>query len=222
MNEIHPLGELLQEVMDRNGWSLRALSKRASDLGFAMSHSNFGRLKDEPVVSMKGETIKMLAQVLKVSESRVAEAVLGSMGVDAPAFPEQPKLKDVVRTTSEFSERDQRILLSVIDAMRDESGADGHAVNQDYQGNSRRQSVRAVAPAGDAGPGQKTGPRGYEAEDSLDQHGISQVSGPDAENIPVPPLEQLAAHPNLKSEREKWEEIHGERGEECQDLRTDG
>jgi len=87
----------------------------------------------------------------------------------------------------------------------------------DTSDNSTPPRLRSVAPAGDAGPGQKTGPRGYEAEDALDQHGITQISGPDAENIPVPPLEQLAAHPNLKSAREKWEEIHGERGEENQE-----
>lgn len=38
---------------------------------------------------------------------------------------------------------------------------------------------------------------------------------PDVET--PPPFEQLAAHPDLKTEHEKFEEQYGERGEENQD-----
>ncbi|MFJ2618204.1 hypothetical protein [Glutamicibacter sp. NPDC087344] len=34
----------------------------------------------------------------------------------------------------------------------------------------------------------------------------------------APPVDQIAAHPNFKSKRQKWEEKYGERGEESQDL----
>lgn len=206
MNEIHPLGELLQEVMDRNGWSLRALSSRADSLGFKMSHSNFGRLKDEPVSSMKGETIKMLARVLKVSETRVASAVLASMGITPGSDDDQRGLVDFVRTSSEVSARDQRILLSVIDAMReDESGTNGQQGNQD---SNPPKPLRSVAPTSDTSQGQKTEPEGS----------IIEYHGAEAEKYPAPPIESLAAHPTFETEHEKFERQHGTRGEETQDL----
>lgn len=193
VNEIHPLGELIQEVMDRNAWSLRGLSSRADRLGFKMSHSNFGRLKDEPITSMKGETIKMLAQVLKVPEARVAAAILDSMGVANDGSQDHLDLADFVRTSSEVSARDQRILLSVIGAMRDdESGSNGQPAPANNDAPPR---LRAVAPEGDARPGQKTKP-----EQSID---IS--------------IHDLAAHPYFETEHEKFERLHGERGEENQD-----
>ena len=195
MNEIHPLGELIQEVMDRNEWSLRGLSSRADQLGFKMSHSNFGRLKDEPITSMKGETIKMLAKVLKVSEARVATATLDSMGIANDGSQERLALADFVRTSSEVSARDQRILLSVIGAMRDdESGINGQSERDNP--NPAGSPLRAVAPTGDPSPGQKTEP-GY---------GITELHGDEARNIPVPPREQLAAHPKMKTRREQLNE----------------
>ncbi|WP_434922909.1 hypothetical protein ACR9WD_05830 [Glutamicibacter sp. PAEs-4] len=200
MNEIHPLGELIQEVMDRNEWSLRGLSSRADQLGFKMSHSNFGRLKDEPITSMKGETIKMLAKVLKVPEARVATAILDSMGVANDGSQERVALTDFVRTSSEVSARDQRILLSVIGAMRDdESGSNGQPERDNPD--STGPHLRTVASEGNARPGQKTAP-GY---------GITELHGEEARSIPVPPRERLAAHPKVKTKREQLDEETGER-----------
>ncbi|MGP7815384.1 hypothetical protein [Glutamicibacter soli] len=203
MNEIHALGALLQEAMDRNGWSLRALSARADARGFKMSHSNFGRLKDEPVTSMKGETIKMLSQVLQVPESRVAAAALASMNIDLPTVEDQRPLLDLVLSSNELSARDQRILLSVISAMRDdESGTDGQP-DPEAPNASKPPRLRAVAPTSDSGAGQKTGLT--EAEDK----------------VTPPPIEQLAAHFPFETEHEKFERLHGERGEENQDPGSD-
>lgn len=196
MNEIHALGALLQEAMDRNGWSLRALSARADARGFKMSHSNFGRLKDEPVTSMKGETIKMLSQVLQVPESRVAAAALASMNIDLPTVEDQRPLLDLVLSSNELSARDQRILTSVISAMRDdESGTNGQP-EPEAPNASKPPHLRAVAPASDPGTGQKTGP-----DDS-----IIEFHGAEAEKYPAPPIEQLAAHPKVKTRREQLDE----------------
>ncbi|GGJ74590.1 hypothetical protein GCM10007173_36970 [Glutamicibacter ardleyensis] len=180
--------------MDRNSWSLRALSSRADSLGFKMSHSNFGRLKDEPVSSMKGETIKMLARVLKVSETRVASAVLASMGITPGSDDDQQGLVDFVRTSSEVSARDQRILLSVIDAMReDESETNGQQGNYDAH---PPRPLRSVAPTSDTSQGQKTDP-----DDS-----IIEFHGAEAKKYPAPPIESLAAHPKVKTVREQLDE----------------
>ncbi|HJX78591.1 hypothetical protein [Glutamicibacter sp.] len=175
-----------------------------------MSHSNFGRLKDEPVSSMKGETIKMLAQVLKVSEAQVADAVLASMGIDSSAGKEQPALAEFVRTSSEVSDRDQRILLSVIDAMRDkESGTNGQHDNQDP---NPPKPLRAVAPTSDASQGQKTEPEGS----------IIEFHGAEALEYPAPPIESLAAHPKVKTVREQLDEQTDERYADKQGPRDEG
>lgn len=200
VNELHPLGKLIQGVMDRNGWSLRGLSKQAADAGFSMSHTNLGRIKDDPVTSMKAETIRMLAQILRVPESRVTQAVLESMGIAHQPLTDSPSLVEVVRTSTEISERDRRIITSVLDAMSD-TRSEANRDNQDkLQTNPPgKRTLRAVGSSGEAVKGQK----------------IPHPDDPDFET--PPPLEQLAAHPYFKTEHEKFEEAHGERGEENQD-----
>lgn len=172
-----------------------------------MSHSNFGRLKDEPVTSMKGETIKMLSQVLQVPESRVAAAALASMNIDLPTVEDQRPLLDLVLSSNELSARDQRILLSVISAMRDdESGTNGQP-DPEAESTPKPPSLRAVAPTSDAGPGQKTGP-----DDS-----IIEFHGAEAEKYPAPPIEQLAAHPKVKTKREQLDEHANEQDNQSED-----
>lgn len=116
--ELHPLGKLIDEVQRRNGWSLRALQKRGEDLGLhRVSHANLGRLKGEPLVSVKGSNIKELSAVLGVPESVVARAALASMGVTLPreaATPEEAVWADVT-----LSERDKRVVLAALRTMRE-------------------------------------------------------------------------------------------------------
>lgn len=87
-----------------------------------------------------------------------------------------------------------------------------HAPPQDHHDNlpdpHSKPPLRAVAPKGDTRPGQKASPEDL---------GVTEIFGEEARNYPLPDLDQMAAHPNFKSKREKWEEAHGERGEENQD-----
>ncbi|TDU27063.1 hypothetical protein EDF61_104139 [Arthrobacter sp. JUb115] len=69
-----------------------------------------------------------------------------------------------------------------------------------------------MAPEGDPRPGQKTNPGDL---------GVTEIFGEEARNYPLPNLDQMAAHPNFKSKRQKWEEAYGERGEESQDSGED-
>ena len=119
VNALHPLGELIDSVLTRNGWSTRDLANRSRTAGEYMSHTNFGRLKNEPLVSIKGATVKLLARVLQVPESVVAAAALDSMGVER-GFDAKPDIATAVHNSIDLSARDRKIILTVIDAMRDE------------------------------------------------------------------------------------------------------
>ncbi|MEV8180300.1 helix-turn-helix transcriptional regulator [Specibacter sp. NPDC078692] len=116
MNATHPLGELIQSAQDKNGWSTRDLQRRAESLGLDMKHSNFSRLKNQELVSIKGTVIHALADVLQVPVHRVAQAAMASMGVEVPVT--QPALEDVVRDSQEFSARDRQIIQGLVDTIR--------------------------------------------------------------------------------------------------------
>lgn len=203
MNELHPLGRLIQAAQDREGWSTRDMEKQAERNGFSMKHSNFSRLKIEPVVAIKASQIQVLASVLGVSEQAVAFAAVESMGVNLDA--QAATLEDSLRYTTDLSTRDQRLILSLVTAMRDEkSGTNGR------QGNLRTDvssTARRLAPAGDSRSGQKS---------DLDD-GVIELHGDEARSIPVPPREQLAAHPKVKTTREQLDEETSEHHVENQD-----
>lgn len=202
MNEMHPLGKLIQVTQDRNGWSTRDLQRMAELRGYRMSHTNFSRLKNEEVVSIKGSLIKLLSDVIGLPETKVARAAMASMGVDLQI--DETAVDDAVRNSNEFSERDRRIITSVLDAMRDTRGDTGYDNTNNPQTNPPgKRTLRAVGPSGEVSQEQK----------------IPHQDDPDFE-IP-PPIEQLAAHPNFKTQHEKFEEAYGERGEENQDPDDD-
>ncbi|MBM6622633.1 hypothetical protein JTF08_13540 [Micrococcaceae bacterium RIT802] len=211
MNEIHPLGSLIQEALDRNGWSLRHLSKRAADAGSPMSHTNLGRIKDEPVISIKAETIRMLAKILMVSESRVAQAALESMGI-AHSGSADPSIEDVVRTSTELSEYDQQLLTAVLAVMRSNKGEANHDDQEQPEAN----------PSGERAAGEARRSRGVI---SGQKTGFSFApivqSQTDDQDDEVPPIETLAAHPNFKTDRDRFDESHGAAGEESQEIEGD-
>ena len=188
MNKRHPLAELIEHVQQLNDWSDRYLGERARALGVDLSSSNISRLKNREIVSIKGSVIRGLAQVLKINEKQVARAALASMGVILEAG--QSDLEEAVHTTTEYSERDRRIILSVMSAMREngEQTDDSSTI-----GNKNRERESA-----DDGPvissGEKTGGVG------LDQMDFD-----------------LAAHPDMELERDRFDAEHGDAGEENQD-----
>ncbi|MGO3763513.1 hypothetical protein [Glutamicibacter arilaitensis] len=192
MNELHPLGRLIQAAQDREGWSTRDMERVAERNGYSMKHSNFSRLKIEPVVAIKASQIQVLASVLGVSEQAVAYAAVASMGVQMDA--QDASLENSLRYSTDLSVRDQRLVLSLVAAMHDaESGTDGQRSQSQA---SETSALRAMAPEGDPRPGQKT-----ESE-----YGITELHGDEARNIPVPPRERLAAHPKVKTKREQLDE----------------
>lgn len=191
MNDMHALGRLIQDAQDRNEWSLRDLQERATARGYRMSHTNFGRLKTEPVLSVKGENISMLAQVLRVRVSTVVEAVLESM--DLPySGPSSPSVLDAVLQSNEISEYDQELLVAQLRVMLGRQKAGTHGAHHEHHQHDEHPAAgeRRVA-----GAGQKTGGR-----------------------YPVPADFDLAAHPPMTMARDAQDAEFEQLGEENQDV----
>ncbi|XKH58312.1 hypothetical protein LG293_16945 (plasmid) [Citricoccus nitrophenolicus] len=111
----HPLGQLIQDAQNRNGWSLRELQDRATELGFEMSHTGFARLKNDELTALRGTVIRLLAAVLGVGEYTVAQAALASMGVQLPA---DDTVEASIERAPGVSDRDRKILLTMLELMR--------------------------------------------------------------------------------------------------------
>lgn len=209
MNDMHSLGRLIADAQDRNGWSLRDLQTRAERKGYEMSHTNFGRLKSNPVTSIKGENITMLAAVLQVPVTTVAAAALESMGVVLSA-PLQPSVVDVVQTSPDLTEYDQALLTAMLDVMLGRPKADDHDHDQHptpARERAQHDDGEDAAPAGrrgagrrDAGPRQKTSAVGQAPARSLN-----------------PADYDLAAHPPMELTRDRQDREWGDVGEENQD-----
>ncbi|QEP08768.1 hypothetical protein [Glutamicibacter sp. ZJUTW] len=205
MNELHPLGKLIQAAQDREGWSTRDLERAAERKGHSMKHSNFSRLKIEPVIAIKASQIQVLASVLGVSEQAVAMAAIESMGVQLDST--SASLEDSLRNTTDLSNRDQRLILSLAAAMRDTGSGSIGQDDSPRPDNDTPPRLRAVAPTSNTRPGQKT----------ETDYGITELHGDEARNISVPPREQLAAHPKVKTRREQLDEETSEHHVENQD-----
>lgn len=207
VNATHPLGELIQAAQDKNGWSTRDLQRRAESLGLDMKHSNFSRLKNQELISIKGTVIHALADVLQVSVQSVAQASMASMGVEVSAA--QPAIEDVVRDSQEFSARDRQIIQGLVDTIRTLDAT----TQEEVVGNGRNHPTH-MNQAGES----PANPKGKKVPY------VDPNAHPDADsagNIPLPAnYYELAADSsrNLGAEDEaRWQK----RGEETQDTEHD-
>ncbi|WP_074710800.1 hypothetical protein [Arthrobacter alpinus] len=201
MNATHPLGELIQAAQDKNGWSTRDLERRAQGLGLDMKHSNFSRLKNQELISIKGAVIHALSDVLQVSVQRVAQAAMASMGVEVQS--NRPSLEDVVRDSPEFSSRDRKIIQGLVDTIRTLDAT----TQEEVVGNGDHPTYMNQAGESPASPKAKKDPH---AHPDADEYG----------HIPLPAnYFELAAsgHRNLGAEEAARTSV---RGEETQE--TDG
>lgn len=118
MNDKHPLGQLIKTVQEARGWSERQLEEKAAGRP-GLGKSNISKIKNHPLVSIKGVVIKGLAELLGVPESKVAAAALESMGVNL-STEAAATLEDSVRNEIDLSDKDRRILLAVLNEMKRE------------------------------------------------------------------------------------------------------
>jgi hypothetical protein len=118
---MHPLGKLIQRIQDENGWSNVDIANRAIERGHKTSKQSIGEYKKKPVVTINARQIGLLADGLGIAPMTVVLAAAESMGIQDDLHSDDD-LEAAVRTTTELTERDKRLVLSLLDAMRtDES-----------------------------------------------------------------------------------------------------
>ena len=206
MNATHPLGSLIQAAQDKNSWSTRDLQRRAENLGYDMKHSNFSRLKNQELVSIKGSVIHALAEILQVSQQKVAQAAMASMGITVPLA--QPALEDAVRDAQEFSARDRKIIQGLVETIRTLDAA----TQEEVVGNERHPTHMNQAGESPANP--KTAKVPYKdphAHPDADEYG----------NIPLPADYLALAADSSRNYGAEEDARARERGEETQDTGQD-
>jgi len=186
---MHELGRYLQREIDRRGWSIGALARHAS----ISRQTLYSLIKDDREVmdqTPQRKTINALAEALNVDPLEILTASAKALGVPI----DESKLGASLGTAT-----NDQILAELSSRLSGSKGQDNES--QTPTPTTGTKHLRAVAPEGDSRPGQKNKP----------DYGITEIHGADARNIPVPPREKLAAHPKVKTTREKLDESTGER-----------
>lgn len=125
MKQSHPLGDLIEHAMSVNDWSLEDVAARAQARGYKLSRQNVSRIKNDAVVTIKATQMRALSAGLSIPVQTLVRAAVQSMG-----FTQEEATTDVesaVHQDGRLSERDKRIVLSLLAAMSDDEEAMGNA-----------------------------------------------------------------------------------------------
>src|SRR5699024_2999992 len=151
------------------------------------SKQSIGEYENKPVVSVTARQINMFSAARGLAPMTMLRPVAENLGIQDSRAGEGD-LVDVARMTTELSERDNRVVMSLVDAMRtDESG-------QHDTGN-----LPEPTPL-------HTVDRDEHTEDASAE-----------QKTPSPDLEDLAAHPDIRLAADSDEEYFDHLGEENQD-----
>lgn len=192
VNETETLKGLIEMAIERHQTSARQLAFKAQEAGFKIVYTTINQIRNGIYKSKPSEvTLKAIAYLAGVEES-VAFAAAGQPVPGPPLADELPPGAD------HLSPKSRKAVVEMVRVLVDLEA--GNNAQRNPESNDKPPRLRAVAPEGDSRPGQKTEP----------EHGITELHGDEARNIPVPPREQLAAHPSVKTRRE---ELDGQTGE---------
>lgn len=186
---MHELGRYLQREIDRRGWTIAELARRAT-VSRQTVYSLVNDTREQMDQTPQRKTVNALAEALGVDPLEILTASAQALGVPVEVTPTSDSLGHV---------SDQQILMELASRLSRSKGQDNESTSTDEVIPPR---LRAVAPEGNPSPGQKT-----ESE-----YGIAELHGDEARSIPVPPRERLAAHPKVKTRREQLDEETGGRG----------
>ncbi|MGP5071699.1 helix-turn-helix domain-containing protein [Arthrobacter rhombi] len=192
---MHELGRYLQREMDRRGWKTSDLVRR-SGLSKQTVYNLINDTRQFMDQTPQRKTVNGLAEALGVDPIEILTASAQALGVPIEGKPASAGLGGIsseqilhelsLRLAGARSEHD--------DPKRAEANPSGERV--DGEGGRR----------GGVGSGEKTG---------LSFAPIVQ-SQTDEHDDDAPPADLLAAHPNFKTDRERFDEAHGAAGEEDQ------
>lgn len=234
VKQTHALAALIDDVRAANGWSDPDVVTRAASKGHKLSKSNISRIRNNPVVTLNIETVSALADGLGVPKAMVANAALASMGIVTYSSADLTA-EEAIRRDPTLSERDKKMLLTVLLGLRDATAGTGQESGRHDDPSTaqlrreRNEFVHGLwkdSGRGHVGLGQKTeqvddedalavkrktGARGHKA-------GLRAADYPD-NNIPLPDdYDQLAAHPSTDSSGRREHAAGHERGEESQEV----
>ena len=122
----HPLGELIESVIEANDLSYDKVVARARAEGYKLSRSTIGAIVNEPPKRLPIDTYRAVAAGLRVPVGMVVRAAAASAGVDMNA-PSSPTPEQAVRSDTLLSERDKQAILALIATMRQPAEQRRHA-----------------------------------------------------------------------------------------------
>lgn len=162
MNAKHPLGALIDQAKQANGWSDVDVANRAKARGHTLSKSNVARIRNEPVTTLVGKQLLALADGLGVPVQQLAAAGLESMGI--PGYiASATDAEQAVRLDPTLPEHVRRTLVTIIRNERDRHLGDSHESGTEEVPQPRPQAggpVDGGSAGGDRGrPGAPMKPR---------------------------------------------------------------
>ncbi len=116
-----PLGNLIQASLDVHGWSARHVEEISGGTP-GLGRGNMTKLMNNPLVSIKGETLVSLAEVLGLPTDLVVRAALRSLKKPIELQESAGTPEDAIRIDSDLSETDKQTLLRLLTVMRTEAG----------------------------------------------------------------------------------------------------
>ncbi|MHA7157965.1 hypothetical protein ACX8Z7_07945 [Glutamicibacter endophyticus] len=215
------LQQLIETAITKRDSSIRGLTQLAQNEGFKVNHTTLGQLRNGSYKydAPSHDTIRAIAWMAGVPES-VAFTAAGQPVPGPPLADELPPGAD------NLSPKARKTLIDLARVLIEyEQDATNAQVQQPDITKPHR--LRAVAATDHPRPEQKkaSGDEPAASDDielELDQLGIPQIHGDEADNYPPPPLDQAAAHPPLETSRKHFDRLHGDRGEESQDPSEGG
>lgn len=195
MSNTENLKGLMEMAVERHDKSVRQLAFMAQDAGHKATYTTLNHIRSGTYKYTPGEaTIKAIAYLAGVEDS-VAFTAAGQPVPGPPLADELPPGAD------NLSPKSRKAVVEMVRVLVDlEAGNSAERTSSEPTKISRHQS-HGGAPESNLGQEQKTG-----SDDS-----IIEFHGAEAEKYPAPPIEQLAAHPKVKTRREQLDEQTGER-----------
>lgn len=193
------LQELAQAAIDRQGMSARQIALKVGREGKKLTYTTLNQMRSGTYKSVpRADTLRTLAWLAGVSE----EVAFTAAGQPVPGPPLADELPD---GADHLSPKSRRVIIDMVRVLIDletthdkhtPARQDRHTPTNDGQASARE---RGVSDDGEGvGVGEKTGGRPVGA--GLDQMDFD-----------------LAAHPDMPLERDRFDAEHGNAGEENQD-----
>lgn len=194
VNDTETLKGLIEMAVERHQTSARQLAFKAQEAGLKITYTTLNQIRSNTYKSVPGEqTLRAIAWLAGVEDS-VAFTAAGQPVPGPPLADELPPGAD------NLSPKSRKAVVEMVRVLVDlEAGNNAERSSSEPTKVSRHQS-HGVASESNLGQEQKTGP-----DDS-----IIEFHGAEAQKYPAPPIEQLAAHPKVKTRREQLDEQTGD------------